>query len=80
MADGLYMGGFLNGLPNQYIQCSSAGIKLHSPTAIILDAPNIQINGATAITGTLTNNGVNVSSTHTHSGVSPGSSSTGTPS
>jgi hypothetical protein len=80
MADGLYMGGFLNGTPSQYVQFSSAGIKLRSPTAIILDAPDIQINGATAITGGLTNNGVNVGSTHTHGGVQTGSGNTGTPS
>lgn len=28
MADGLYIGGFLNGVPNQYVQFSTAGISL----------------------------------------------------
>jgi hypothetical protein len=45
--DGLYFGGFLNGVPTQYVQFSAAGIKLHSPTAVILDAPDVQINAAT---------------------------------
>jgi hypothetical protein len=79
MADGLYMGGFLNGTPSQYVQFSSAGIKLHSPTAITLDAPNIHINGDTDITGNLTNNGVNVGGAHEHGGVQTGSGNTGAP-
>lgn len=47
MADGLYLGGILNGPPNQYVEFSSAGIKIHSPTAIIIDAPDIQLTSAT---------------------------------
>lgn len=45
--DGLYIGGVLNGTPTQYVQFSPAGIKLHSPAAIILEAPDIQLNAAT---------------------------------
>ncbi len=47
MADGLYLGGVLNGVPTQYVQFSAAGIKMHSPTAIVLDAPDVQLTGAT---------------------------------
>jgi hypothetical protein len=46
-ADGMYVGGFLNGTPTQYVQFSAAGIKIHSPVAVILDAPDVQINAAT---------------------------------
>lgn len=46
-ADGLYLGGFLNGTPSQYVQFSAAGIKLHSPAAVILEAPDVQISAAT---------------------------------
>jgi hypothetical protein len=46
-ADGLYVGGFLNGTPTQYVQFSAAGIKLHSSSAVILDAPDVQISAAT---------------------------------
>lgn len=46
-ADGLYIGGFLNGTPSQYVQFSPAGIKIHSPVAVILDAPDVQITAAT---------------------------------
>jgi hypothetical protein len=47
MADGLYIGGVLNGTPTQYVEFSTAGIKIHSPTAINLEAPDVQINAAT---------------------------------
>lgn len=52
-ADGMYLGGMLNGTPTQYVQFSAAGIRIHSPTAIILEAPDIQLNAATVeINGT----------------------------
>jgi len=70
-SDGMYLGGVLNGVPSQYVQFTSAGIKIHSPTAIILEAPS------------LTHNGVNIGSTHHHAGspTAPNGpvSNTGTP-
>jgi hypothetical protein len=47
MADGLYLGGFLNGAPTQYVQFSAAGIKIDSPTLVNLVAPDVQINAQT---------------------------------
>lgn len=47
MADGMYLGGLLNGTPTQYVQFSPAGIRVHSPTAVILEAPDVQILAAT---------------------------------
>lgn len=47
MADGLYLGGFLNAAPTQYVQFSTAGITIHSPALVKLDAPDVQINCAT---------------------------------
>ena len=47
MSDGLYIGGVLNGVPTQYVQFSAAGIKIHSPTAVILEAPDVQILAST---------------------------------
>ena len=80
-SDGLYLGGVLNGTPSQYVQFSAAGIKLHSPTAIILDAPSIQLTATdVAITSaTLKHNGVNIGSTHAHGNVTNGPDHTGTP-
>ncbi len=56
-ADGIYLGGILNGLPTQYVQFSDSGIKIVSPTAIEFDAldvklvgPTIELNATTSIT------------------------------
>jgi hypothetical protein len=77
-ADSLYVGGVLNAAPVQYVQFEAGGVTVNSPTKITLTAPNIQINGTTAIvgatsvqgnvstTGTLTNNSHDVGSTHRH--------------
>lgn len=39
----------------------------------------MQVTGNVATTGTITNNGKNIGSTHTHSGVQPGAGNTGAP-
>lgn len=46
---------------------------------INLTAPSVNIIGNVAITGTLSNNGTNVGSTHVHSGVAAGTSNTEAP-
>lgn len=58
-ADGMYLGGMLNGTPTQYIQFSTAGIRIHSPTRVKIDAPDIlleaetvEINASTSTTVT----------------------------
>jgi len=76
-SDGLYIGGVLNGVPGQYVQFSSAGIKIYSPTKIELAAPAVAINatvsctittplftvnGATILNGTVTQTGGGASS------------------
>lgn len=47
LADGLYMGGFVNGVPNQYVQFlpNGAGINLVSPNEITVQAPQINLTG-----------------------------------
>jgi hypothetical protein len=47
-ADGMYLGGMLNGTPTQYVQFSPDGIHIHSPTRIVIDAPDVQVNTTTA--------------------------------
>ena len=69
-ADGMYLGGMLNGTPTQYVQFSAAGIKIHSPIAVVLEAPDVQIlaqtveinasASATVTTPTFTVNGATV--------------------
>jgi phage gp45-like len=51
----------LNAVPEQYVQFSTAGIRVHSPTQIKLDAPDIlleaqtvEINASTSTTVTPT--------------------------
>lgn len=90
-ADGLYFGGFLNGVPVQYIAFSTGGIALVSPTKVTIQAPEIDLIGAVVqtagdvtmsgkldVTGEVTGNGTHLH-THTHSGVTAGGSNTGPP-
>jgi hypothetical protein len=78
-ADGLYIGGFLNGIPQQYVLFSDVdGITVLSPTRITLQAPDIQFVGPTHTTGAVTGddtatyngevtaNGGHTVSQHTH--------------
>lgn len=81
-ADAMYIGGVLNGTPNQYVEFSASGITISSPTAVTLTAPSVSINASGAVTitsGSLTHNGKNIGATHAHSGVTPGGSNTGVP-
>jgi hypothetical protein len=66
MSDGIFFGGMLNGVPSQYIILNSSGVQVVSPTAITLTAPTITLDGNVATTGTVTNNGHAIDSTHKH--------------
>ncbi len=46
MADGLYFGGMLNGVPVQYVQFTAGGINVVSPAKVTIQAPNIELNAA----------------------------------
>lgn len=50
LADGLYMGGFLNGKPVQYVQFSAAGINIVSPTKVTLQAPLVEVDASESFT------------------------------
>ncbi len=47
-ADGLYIGGVLNGTPTQYIQFSQEGVKVFSPAAVTVVAPVVDVQAQTA--------------------------------
>lgn len=47
MADGLYVGGLLNGTPVQYVQFTAGGINVVSPAKVTVQAPNIEMNAST---------------------------------
>jgi hypothetical protein len=53
-ADAIYVGGMLNGTPTQYLEFSSGGIVLLSPTAINIQSPSTTVTGPLAVTGAAT--------------------------
>lgn len=62
-----------------YVGITDGVITFKSPSLVKIDAPNTQCNNL-EVTGTLTANGKNVGSTHTHGGVTTGVGTTGVPS
>ncbi|MFJ3048519.1 oxidoreductase [Herbaspirillum chlorophenolicum] len=50
MADGMYIGGLLNGVPSQYVQFNASGINVVSPQKITLSAPQVEIDASTSLT------------------------------
>lgn len=89
-ADGMYIGGILNGTPTQYVQFTESGITVTSPTAVTIAAPTITLDGdvhqtgavtgdSTAVySGDVTGNGTSLH-THKHGGVTAGAAQTGVP-
>jgi len=73
MADGLYLGGFLNGNPTRYVKLSADGIELEDSSQIILRSPKIVMDGEVMATGEITarfGTGASVTLTqHRHPGV-----------
>lgn len=57
MADGLYLGGVLNGTPTQYVRFYDGGIEVISPAKVKIQAPEVEIDGTTTINGATTING-----------------------
>lgn len=83
-ADGVYIGGCLNGVPTQYVVLNDDGVKIVSPTAITLQAPTITLDGNVEVTGDETVQGEVTAgtialTTHTHSGVQAGGGNSGPP-
>jgi hypothetical protein len=85
-ADGLYLGGFLNGTPTQYVQFSTAGITIKSPIKVTIDAPEIAITAGTKVTIDSPANDIKGGGTqidgktflvHHHGGVQSGGSNSG---
>jgi hypothetical protein len=46
-ADGLYVGGVLNGLPSQYVRFAAGLVEIVSPTKIRLAAPTVEVDAST---------------------------------
>lgn len=91
MSDGLYVGGLLNGTPEQFVRFSSTGLELVSPSKITLTAPTIELmgdvvqtDGDITATGSITAEGDVVGEgislhDHTHGGVTAGDGNTAPP-
>lgn len=47
MADGMYIGGLINGTPAQYVQFNASGITITSPSKVTVNAPDVEINAET---------------------------------
>lgn len=75
-ADGLYLGGMLNGTPSQYIQFNNSGVTITAPLVTING--NVQVNGAIVATGDVTGQGTSLH-THKHGDTTPGNGQTGVP-
>jgi hypothetical protein len=48
-ADGMYIGGLLNGTPEQYVQFNEDGITVHSPTLVRVTAPQVDLVADTVV-------------------------------
>ncbi len=84
LADALYLGGFLNGVPTQYVRFSADGVEIQSETLVKIIAPNVTVEGNVAVDGTITATGNVVGdgkslNSHIHSGVQTGGGNSGPP-
>ncbi len=84
MSDIVYLMTIIGASPTQYIEFNTAGITIHSPTAVTITAPAINSTGTWTHTGTITSSGDVQGSgtslhTHKHGGVQTGGGQTGTP-
>jgi hypothetical protein len=84
MSDGMFIGGFVNEEPTQYIRISDAGgISLFSPMIVNVNAPGLAVAGAITATGNITagqGSGDQVTlQTHKHPTAATGSPSSPTP-
>lgn len=79
-SDGMYIGGVLNGVPVQYIAFNGSSISVVSPTKVVIQSPEIDLNGVVKIVGgSLMHNGKEVGSTHKHTQVQTGGGLSGIP-
>jgi len=84
MADAVYVGGFLNAAPQQYVQFTDQGISIVTPNKLTIQASEVDITGPVKVSGAITatgdvqGNGISLDQ-HIHGGVQSGSGTTGKP-
>jgi phage baseplate assembly protein gpV len=50
MSDMIYLMSVIGAAPTQYVQFNGNGITVHSPTKVIIDAPEVDVNASTTCT------------------------------
>ncbi|GBQ07266.1 phage baseplate assembly protein [Saccharibacter floricola] len=78
LKDCVYVGGFLNDAPSQYVQFTDEGIRIVTPGKVEIEAASITANCNFTTTGDVTAGGISLMN-HTHSGVQPGGGTSGKP-
>jgi len=85
IADGIYVGGCLNGPPTQFFAFTSSGVTMQDmsgnvvtfgASGVVINGLKIDRSGNLSTTGTITDGTGNLSA-HVHSGVTTGASNTG---
>ena len=84
MSDAVYLYSVIGAAPTQYIQFNADGISVISPTAVTIQAPQINSKGTWNHDGTITSTGDMTAAgisldNHMHGGVQAGGSDTGPP-
>lgn len=78
LQDCVYVGGFLNNGPNQFIQATEQGWRIVTPGIVSIEATKITANCDIETSGDVKAGGISLKQ-HTHGGVQPGSGDTGQP-
>ena len=76
MSDCVYVGGFLNNGPDQFIQATDEGWRIVTPGTVSIEAAKVQANCDIETSGDVKAGGVSLRR-HTHGGVQTGGSKTG---
>lgn len=77
--DCVYIGGFLNNGPNQFIQATDSGWRIVTPGSVSIEAAKITANCDFETSGDVKAGGISLKQ-HTHGGVQSGGSKTAPPS
>lgn len=78
LEDCVYVGGFLNNGPDQFIQATSGGWRIVTPGTVDIQASGITANCDITTSGDVKAGGISLKS-HKHGGVQPGGGTTGAP-
>ena len=78
LSDGLYIGGWLNGTPTQFIEFLNPGITITTTGPYVVNASTAMFNCPITATGDVKAGSISLEA-HVHGGVEPGTGDTATP-